>query len=41
MSFHQLFEDPMYDEDGNCTDEDFVFDELEPENYDTFETVNS
>jgi len=41
MSFHQLFEDPMYDEDGNCIDEDFEFDEQEPENYDPFETVNS
>lgn len=43
MSFHQLFEDPMYDEDGNLVDEDFDIAEIEEEleNYDPFETVNS
>jgi hypothetical protein len=29
MSFHKLIEDPMYDEDGVCVDEDFEFITLE------------
>jgi len=38
----QVFEDPMYDEDGNLVDEDFDLDELaEDESYDPFQTVNS
>ncbi len=38
----QVFEDPMYDEDGNLVDEDFDFDEVPAdENYDPFQTVNS
>ena len=43
MSFHQLFEDPMYDEDGILVDEDYDIAELEEEleSYDPFETVNS
>lgn len=51
MTFHKMFEDPMYDEDGNLADEDFEFlsiDELDEDmaqelglTYDPFETVNS
>ena len=51
MSFHKTFEDPMYDEDGNCVDEDFDFvdiDEIDEEMaeelgliYDPFDTINS
>jgi hypothetical protein len=39
----QVFEDPMYDEDGNLVDEDFDPEELEGElaEYDPFQTVNS
>jgi hypothetical protein len=39
MSFHQLFEDPDYDENGVLEDE---FEEwIDDETYDPFETVNS
>lgn len=45
--FGQVFEDPMYDEDGNCVDEDYdaeqgerVFAKL-VEELSPFETVNS
>lgn len=31
MSFHQLFEDPTYDDDGNCVDEDQPLNEQEVE----------
>jgi hypothetical protein len=50
MSFHKMIEDPMYDEDGNCVDEDwdieFEEDILEEElvdelGYDPFDTINS
>lgn len=53
MTFHKMIEDPMYDEDGNCVDEDFdwedaaiqEFEDLEYaaelENFDPFDTVNS
>jgi hypothetical protein len=26
MTFHKINEDPFYDEDGNCVDEDFYYD---------------
>ncbi len=52
MTFHKMIEDPMYDEDGNCVDEDFDWEDaiaeqedlehaIELENFDPFETVNS
>jgi hypothetical protein len=52
MSFHKMFEDPMYDEDGNMVDEDFEFEDEDfvdidtliddPDfSYDPFDTVNS
>jgi hypothetical protein len=40
----QIFEDPMYDEDGNLVDEDYDLEELEKElttEYDPFDTINS
>jgi hypothetical protein len=39
----QVFEDPMYDEDGNLVDEDFDPQEIAEEiaEYDPFQTVNS
>ena len=48
--FGQVFEDPMYDEDGNCVDEDYdeeqgqrVFDKLvkDIEEFSPHSTVNS
>jgi len=42
--FGMVFEDPMYDEDGNCVDEDFDFDdvaEVPQEEFDPNNTVNS
>lgn len=51
MSFHKMIEDPMYDEDGNCVDEDFEWEDsedidpvelgIEIEGYDPYDTVNS
>jgi hypothetical protein len=43
MSFHKMIEDPMYDEDGNCVDEDVEWADLEvpEEAYSPFDTVNS
>ena len=49
MSFHKMIEDPMYDEDGNCIDEDFEWDDSvdlddladQLDNYDPYSTVNS
>lgn len=43
MSFHKMIEDPMYDEDGNCVDEDAEWEDLEvpDEAYSPYETVNS
>lgn len=39
----QVFEDPMYDDDGNLADEDFDPQEIVEEiaEYDPFQTVNS
>ncbi len=45
----QIFEDPMYDEDGILVDEDYDLEELEIEKlekeltaeYDPFDTINS
>jgi hypothetical protein len=46
MSYKPLYEDPTYDEDGQCVDEDvmdYLNDELKEydEQYSPFETVNS
>jgi hypothetical protein len=41
MSFHQLFEDPDYDEDGQLFDEDELEEFVDLETYDPFDTVNS
>ena len=51
MTFHKMIEDPMYDEDGNCVDEDWADEAIddweaqqlaaELENFDPYETVNS
>lgn len=47
MSYHRLYEDPMYDEDGNCVDEDATWQDLEDVDEDElnelspFATVNS
>jgi hypothetical protein len=41
MSFHQLFEDPDYDDLGQLVDEDELEEFIDPETYDPFDTVNS
>lgn len=48
MSYRPLYEDPSYDDDGQCVDEDTNWQDLEDldedminENYDPFDTVNS
>jgi hypothetical protein len=43
MSYRPLYEDPTYDDDGNCVDEDAEWADLEvpEEAYDPFETINS
>jgi hypothetical protein len=43
MSYRPLYEDPTYDDDGNCVDEDFEWEDLEvpEEAYSPFDTVNS
>jgi hypothetical protein len=47
MSYHRLYEDPMYDEDGNCVDKDATWQDLEDVDEDElnelspFATVNS
>lgn len=44
--FGMVFEDPTYDEDGNCVDEDFEWEDAKElqdqlDNYDPYDTVNS
>lgn len=43
MSYRPLYEDPTYDDEGNCVDEDAEWEDLEvPEDaYSPYDTVNS
>lgn len=43
MSYRPLYEDPTYDDDGNCVDEDAEWGDLEvPEDaYSPYDTINS
>lgn len=42
MSYFKMFEDPMYDEDGQLVDEDSDEGDWEDDvTYDPFDTVNS
>lgn len=44
MSYFKMFEDPMYDEDGQCVDEDASWQDMEDaeeDEYGPYNTVNS
>ncbi len=43
MSYRPLYEDPTYDDDGQCVDEDadLELDEGEEVSYDPYDTLNS
>jgi hypothetical protein len=43
MSYRPLYEDPTYNDDGNCVDEDSEWQDLDvPEDaYDPYDTINS
>ena len=43
MSYRPLYEDPTYDDDGNCVDEDAEWEDLDvPEAaYSPYDTINS
>ena len=40
MSYFKLFEDPMYDEDGNLVDEDFDLENKDAEGQDASVVIN-
>ena len=47
MTFHKMIEDPFYDDDGNCVDEDADWEDVKEEvqevevSYSSYDTLNS
>jgi len=47
MTFHKMIEDPFYDDDGNCVDEDADWEDVKEEvqevevSYSPYDTLNS